>query len=172
MFKIKSPLRAFLVDSAFPPITHCALLGFLINLLNVKCSSVTHSAAIFKLQAEGKISAPPGLRQRSRFVGLLISRSACEDKGGSAQSAQSVRDQNKAHGNWACLFPKGEISSGQVDKVLIYDSDDGERKIHRRVLWNQDGSWTVKTPVCYKISWYKVNKKINKVSKWHCDQWK
>lgn len=62
-----------------------------------------------------------------------------------AKSVQSVRDQNKTHGNWTCLFPTGEISSGQVDKVLIYDGDDGERKIYRRVLGNQDGCWTVKT---------------------------
>ncbi len=76
-------------------------------------------------------------------MGLLISWCACEDKGGSAQS--SVRDQNKAHGNWTCLFPTGEISSGQVDKVLIYEGDGGERKIYRHVLRNQDGCWTVKT---------------------------
>lgn len=44
-----------------------------------------------------------------------------------------------------CLFPRGEISSGQVDKVLINDGDDGERKIYRNM--NQDGCWTVQTTV-------------------------
>ncbi len=51
-FKIRSTLRTFLVESAFSPITHCALLGFIINLLNAKCSSVTHSAAIFTCWGE------------------------------------------------------------------------------------------------------------------------
>lgn len=31
-----------------------------------------------------------------------------------------------------CLFPRGEISSGQVDKVLIYDGDDrGEEDLQK-----------------------------------------
>lgn len=48
-FKINSTLWMFLVDSAFFfRGARCALLGFIINLLNAKCSSVTHSAAIFK----------------------------------------------------------------------------------------------------------------------------
>lgn len=86
--------------SAFSLITHCALLGFIINLLNAKCSSFTHSAAIFKLQGERERDfALPRLRQKNRFVDLLISLCACEDKEGSAQPLQSVRDQNKAHGN-------------------------------------------------------------------------
>lgn len=149
-FKINSTLWMFLVDSAvFFRGARCALLGFIINLLNAKCSSVTHSAAIFKpsgRERERGISTRPGRRQKSRFVGRLISPVCLRGQ----KEAQLGRYRvwgikNKAHGNWTCLFPWGEISSGQVDKVLIYDGDDGERKIYRRR--KQAGCWTVKTTV-------------------------
>ena len=142
----------FLVDSAFFCGARCALLGFIINLLNAKCSSVTHSAAIFNHRGERErerergISTRPGRRQKSRFAGRLISPVCLRGQ----KEAQLGRHRvwgikNKAHGNWTCLFPWGEISSGQVDKVLIYDGDDGERKIYRHR--KQAGCWTVKTTV-------------------------
>lgn len=115
----------------FHPLLGVRLLGFIIDLLNAKCSSVTCLAAIFKPQGWGGIIAPPGLRQKSRFVGLLISQWGQRSLAHSAQSAQTERDQNKVNGKSTCLLPSGGISSGQVDKVLTYKGDDEERRTSR-----------------------------------------
>lgn len=61
-------------------------------------------------------------------MGLLISRRGQRRLTESAQSERSERDQHKVNGKRACLLLKVEISSGQVDEVLIYKGDDEARR--------------------------------------------
>lgn len=147
-FKINSTLWMFLVDSAVFSWRSLCFARFYHQLIKCKVLLGYSFGSYFWTigERERGISTRPGRRQKSRSVGRLISPVCLPGQ----KEAQLGRYRvwgikNKAHGNWTCLFPWGEISSGQVDKVLIYDGDDGERKIYRRR--KQAGCWTVKTTV-------------------------
>lgn len=83
-FKIRSTLRTF--SGRFSVFPHYSLCFARFYHQLIKCKvflSYSFGSYFYTSGGERGISAPPGLRQRSRFVGLLISRCACEDKGGS-----------------------------------------------------------------------------------------